>query len=497
MTRLRFMPDGPMAIDQRALRAAFEPRAFGFFFDPPPMPKTEMRDGVALVGIRGPLKHHAERWGLDSYEAIRGRVVEALEAKPKAVVLCIDSPGGDANGCMDVAREIRALAARAGVPLYAHVEGTCASAAYALACAAERIVVSPSAVVGSIGVIDALVDVTGQDAMFGVRFELIASGARKTDGNPHSPITDEAKFAARERVGDLADLFFGLVAESRAGATPDALRGLEAGLVVGAKAVGLKLADEVKTLPELIASIAGSTTEEREMPDPKKPQSIAASAEYDDAIAKLRKAAESDDDEGKKAKKMLAVLEGDDDKSGDGGGDASAEGGDDSGGDDSSDDKNKSKAEGGDDDPKAMALAALREAHALRAERAAEKEDAERKELLASRPDFGPDVVKFLSKASIEQVREAVKTFPRGPAQPKNPLAATAATLPVTRGEGQGDASGPTRASEHAERLDVQMGLARKREPVVHDGSRMTLRTMTRDEARSYAADRAKKGNAR
>lgn len=281
---------------------ALDPRAFGLSFDLEDAPAgVQVRDEVAIIDVAGPLMN-ASGWFWDSYDAIRSRAAQALSMTPapKALVMRIDSPGGVVAGCFETARELRSMAERAGVPLVAYVNGQCTSAAYALASAASRIVAPETAIVGSVGVIDALVDARAADAMMGMKVELIASGARKTDGNPHAEITDDARKLAQERVDTLAEMFFGLVAEHRPALTPEGLRALEAGVLLGGAAKKAGLVDEVATFEALLARLA-SGEEETEM------------AGYDDALATLRQIAEDENDENaENAKKMLAALEEDD-----------------------------------------------------------------------------------------------------------------------------------------------------------------------------------------
>lgn len=242
MSKRRFAPEGHLAIARKA---------YGGYYDPPTPVSHEMRDGVAVVAITGPLMHH-KGW-FESYDAIKERVSLALAGRPKAVVLSIDSPGGVVSGCMETARELRAMAAAAKVPLLAHVEGTACSAAYAIASAAERIALPETGLVGSIGVITAMYDHSAADARYGLRVEMIASGERKADGCPSVPITPEAMAAEQTIVDTLAGVFFELVAEHR-GTNAEAVRGLEAGVMLGRAAITAGLADEVASLDEMIAA---------------------------------------------------------------------------------------------------------------------------------------------------------------------------------------------------------------------------------------------------
>lgn len=486
----RYEPRGLLALDQRA---------FGMVIVPAPEPpKNEDHGGAQVVTIRGPLMHHADPL-CDNYDAIRARVVEALSKGPKALVLRIDSPGGLVAGCFELANDIQRLAAVAKVPVLAYVEGQACSAAYALACAAERIVMPATAAVGSIGIVDAIVDATKADAAMGLRFTLVASGARKTDGNPHAETSVEAVKASKARVDTLAEVFFDFVAQAR-GVDEGKVRALEAGVVHGVDAEKLGLANAVGSFDQLLASVASASenrpaaaagNEEAMNEDEKARAALKAiiddekSDEKAKARAKRALAAmdESDAEDDEKAKAARAQAEEDEKAKAAKAAKADA---------DQKDEEARAaataaKAEG-EEDAKATALRAVREIHTLRAERAAEKEALERKELLATRPDFAPDVVAFLGKASIEQVRDAVKSFPRVPTRAPfaNPFAA-ATTPAATRGEGQVDAPGS--APNHE--LDVKMGLARASSAIVHDGNALKLGVMTRAESIALQKSRA------
>jgi signal peptide peptidase SppA len=239
-----FNPGGLLAID---------PRAVGQLYSAPAAPSQE-RGSTAIVNVRGPLQHHPEP-AFDSYDAIKERVTAALAGSARTVVLSIDSPGGVVSGCFDTVDEIRELAAKAGKPLVAFIDGQATSAAYALACACSRIVSTPSAMVGSIGVIDCVADQTAADRASGLRYVIIASGKRKGDGNPHLAISEEQIAASQATVEALAEIFAELVASARS-TTSEAIRKLEAGLFHGALAQTIGLVDELATFDRLLESLA-------------------------------------------------------------------------------------------------------------------------------------------------------------------------------------------------------------------------------------------------
>ncbi len=243
-------------------------------------PKNEREDDVAVVHIRGALDHH-DGWG-DCYESILDRVSAALSGEdvvaeathrsyyddavhvppacaPKAVVLRIDSPGGVVSGLNQTVFALRKMAAAAGIPLVAYVDELAASAAYALACACDEIILPPSAVVGSIGVISMMYDQTEADKEMGVAFHVITSGARKADGNPHVPTTAGALSGEQKRVDRLARQFYDVVAEARPLSRKD-IDGLEAGIFLGQEGVDKGLADAVMTWADVVEALNNSGT---------------------------------------------------------------------------------------------------------------------------------------------------------------------------------------------------------------------------------------------
>ncbi|MBX3205105.1 MAG: S49 family peptidase [Labilithrix sp.] len=395
----------------------------------------DQRGPVAIVHVEGPLTHHSD-WWCDSYDAIKARVSAALESPASTVLLRIDSPGGDVSGCYEAVRDIRALAQSKGKRLVAYADGVAASAGYALACAASEIYVPATGHVGSIGVICTLMDAVEMERRMGLHYEVIASGARKRFGHPSVPIDDAAIANYQREVNMLAGLFFELVAESRPLTTQE-IASLEAGVLFGAEAVASKLADEVCTFEALLEKLSSANA--------------ASGAEKDTKMGwkeALQKAADDGDED---AKKALQALEGGDDKD-----KAKADG---ETGDGDGDDKDKAKADGetgdgdGDDKDKAKAaasgsapaaakptdpmLAMAARLQTVEAKLAANEEADERARLMASRPDFAPEVVAFMARSTIDVVRDAVKSLPRGKVPAKGQVGAAIAALgtaPSVRG---------------------------------------------------------------
>jgi signal peptide peptidase SppA len=492
---------------------ALELAAWGLAFDIPDRGDDDAFEldaggAVAVVDIRGPLVQH-DGCFFDSYDAIKVRVAAALASGAKAVALRIDSPGGDALGVFELARELRAMAIAAKKPLVAYADGTIASAAYAIACAASQVFVPVAGFVGSIGVMVPMIDETARDKMLGLNVEMLASGARKLDGNPHVAITDDARAEIQARIDSLAGLFFDLVAEMR-GLKPDAVRALEGAMFHGDAALKAGLADGVTTWSELLAMVA------RGAKPAAAPKAKAAETNMDreEMRAWLAKMAEGDGDDADKAKAAIKCLEDDGDSGNDNGEDkdkdkdkpkseadekAKAEADEKAKAKAEADEKAKAKAEEDDKAAKARStgpdvFALAKEVHAMRAEKVAEKEKVERDALFAKRPDFDAKMRATLEGFPIEKVREAVETWPRVGGKPASPAAAASAV--GTRGSTQTNEEVPVVDAEDADFIDRRMGLKASVGGVKSSGRSLELGFLTAEEANKRLGELTKKGAA-
>lgn len=213
--------------------------------------------GIAVIPIYGSLLKRAmpvdAASGLLAYGDIEAMLDAAL-ADPAihAIVLDIDSPGGEVGGCFELATRIRQMTAVK--PIWAVANDSAFSAAYALACACDRVFVTQTGGVGSVGVIAMHVDQSGADAQAGLRYTPVFAGAHKADYSPHAALSDPARDALQAEVDRLYSLFVGHVAQMRS-LSADAVRATEAGLFFGPDAMAAGLADAVADLPQVLQQL--------------------------------------------------------------------------------------------------------------------------------------------------------------------------------------------------------------------------------------------------
>ncbi len=216
-------------------------------------------EGIAVIPVLGTLVRRSSyigtASGLTSYHDIEA-MAEAAFADPmvKAVLPEIDSSGGEAGGVFDLAQRLRQLAQTSGKPLWAIADEAALSAAYAIACAADRLWLTRTAEVGSIGVVAVHVDESVADAKAGLNYTFLHAGAHKVDGHPHAPLSATVAADIQADIEQLHEQFIALVAGFRR-LPPEAIRDTEARVYRGEAALQAGLADQIGTRAEAITAL--------------------------------------------------------------------------------------------------------------------------------------------------------------------------------------------------------------------------------------------------
>lgn len=166
---------------------------------------------------------------------------EIEKSKAQAVVLRINSGGGTTSGSEALYNGVKQLAAKK--PVVAIIDGVGASGAYMAALGAERIVANGSAIVGSVGVIAQIPNVSKLLDTLGVKVESVRSSPLKAMPSGVEPTSPEARAALEQTVTDTYRWFRALVGERRK-LDGDALANVTDGRVfTGRQALELKLID--------------------------------------------------------------------------------------------------------------------------------------------------------------------------------------------------------------------------------------------------------------
>jgi len=202
---------------------------------------VNMANGIATMPIRGSLVKRGDMMqalsGLTSYEQIKSNL-EKLAEDPtvKAILLAIDSHGGEVAGNFETAEQISSLAQTK--PVWAVADSFAYSAAYSLASAAEKLYVPRVGGVGSIGVLAVHVDRSEYFKNSGIKHTIIKSGDRKADAHPYGPLSSSARAGLQERLDGIRAVCVEHVARNRR-ISADAVYATEGGVYLGADAIDL------------------------------------------------------------------------------------------------------------------------------------------------------------------------------------------------------------------------------------------------------------------
>lgn len=202
-------------------------------------------NGIAVIPIAGTLVHNSgylnTTSGMTGYDGITAQIqAAAADPEVRGLMLDIDSPGGEVAGVMAAADAIK----NAVKPVWAHANEMAASAAYWLASAADKLHLSQTSTVGSIGVLRAHSDISKALDKEGLKVTLIHSGAHKVDGNPYEALPENVAAEMQQEIDGLRKQFAQAVAENR-GKELQAILDTEARLYSSHEAVQLGLADAV------------------------------------------------------------------------------------------------------------------------------------------------------------------------------------------------------------------------------------------------------------
>lgn len=237
---------------------ALDPGALGRLVALVPAKPVQRREAAGIVTIRGPLAQRAiaDMCGyVDGYDAVAARFEAALADQAiDAVVVDIDSPGGDVAGLEQAVEAMRKAQARSGKPVFVYVNECAASAAYwiAAAIATEGISLPPAAMVGSVGCIGGIVDETKALEQDGIEVTLVRYPEGKAESHPAGPVKPLAEERLKGRVTAAGKRFVAAMAQAR-GLSAEQIEGLNGGLAEGQQAVREGLADRVEDFESVVA----------------------------------------------------------------------------------------------------------------------------------------------------------------------------------------------------------------------------------------------------
>lgn len=213
--------------------------------------------GILTIPVKGVLLHDFP-WTIGGWATGYDYILKAFQrgmsdANVRGIAFLIHSPGGDVSGCFDAVDKM--FAAKGSKPVRAFAHEFAYSAAYAIASLADKIVMSRTGGVGSIGVVTSHVDYSKALENEGIKVTFIQFGKHKTDGNPYEALSDDARARIQARIDELGEVFVATVARNRK-MDGEKVRKTEALTYSPSEAISIGLADAVGPLDDAVAAFA-------------------------------------------------------------------------------------------------------------------------------------------------------------------------------------------------------------------------------------------------
>jgi protease-4 len=214
---------------------------------------------IALIEVEGMLLNMRTGGFMQPTENDLSRFTQELDLAAKdddvkAVVLRVNSPGGTVTAADIMYESLKRFKAQTHKPVVASFQDVAASGAYYVSCASDKIVASPTSVVGSIGVIFNTFNIAGTLDKIGAKSEAIKSGPLKDMGSPFKDLDPQARAVMQGMVDEYYARFVQIVTSNRPVAKDtDTVKMLTDGRVFsGTKAAELGLVDRTGLLDDAI-----------------------------------------------------------------------------------------------------------------------------------------------------------------------------------------------------------------------------------------------------
>ena len=175
---------------------------------------TTAKDKIAVIYAQGEIGNGEGDVNMIGELSMRRSLQDARrDEKIKAIVLRIDSPGGNALTSDLIWREIEIT--KKVKPVVVSMGNLAASGGYYIACNAHKIFAENNTITGSIGVFGLLPNFTALTTKMGINSEQINTNQNAADYSVFKPLADNYKFIAQESVEKIYTTFVNRVATGR------------------------------------------------------------------------------------------------------------------------------------------------------------------------------------------------------------------------------------------------------------------------------------------
>jgi protease-4 len=207
---------------------------------------------IVQLFVDGVISGQKNASGLPSMAEVLQEQLRRIEQDPsvKAVVLRIDSPGGEVVATDEIHNRLLHLKKERNLPLVISMGSTAASGGYYLATAGDSIFANPNTLTGSLGVIFNLLNYSEAINKLGVHQYAIKSGRFKDIGSPSRPITTQEQQIFQSLVNDSYNRFVDVIVQGRKLPREKVLEIADGRVYSGEQAKKLGLIDQFGDLDE-------------------------------------------------------------------------------------------------------------------------------------------------------------------------------------------------------------------------------------------------------
>ena len=215
---------------------------------------------ILLVDIDGPISNRPKKTlaGFQSETGMVDRIREVLkkadkDKNVKGILLRINSPGGTVTSSDIIYHEIKSFKERNKIKVYVSVVDVAASGGYYVAMAGDTIMMHPTSLTGSIGVLALKLNLEGLMGKVGVEWEVVKSAEKKDFMSPFRPLTKEERKLFQETINRYYERFVDIVVLNRRQLDTNAVKVLADGRVYNAhQALENHLVDSIGYLQDLV-----------------------------------------------------------------------------------------------------------------------------------------------------------------------------------------------------------------------------------------------------
>jgi ClpP class serine protease len=221
--------------------------------------ETKVPD-IAVIKIHGTLvnKNGAGASGITTYEGLYRSINEVIASGITNLLFDVSSGGGEADGNFPLTEFIASLPEKYGINTYGFTDSMAASGAYSILAATQKVFATDMAIVGSIGAVATIVDLTEADKQDGVKYIIRRSHDKKQEYNPHENISEEVLTSIDNQIKDWGRKFFDNVISHRPIISEDTLNSLAGGTVRATVGKDIGLVDQiVSSIDEVFPLILG------------------------------------------------------------------------------------------------------------------------------------------------------------------------------------------------------------------------------------------------